>query len=115
MSLKKKCPIYYRNASFLTFPSLFEGFGIPLVEAMRTKMPIVCSNVGSILEVVGDCALLFDPLNPEDIALKITEVLKEPTRIELINKGINHAQKFTWDRCSKTTLEVLKRVAGEGS
>ena len=107
---QEEMPYVYRNAKFLVFPSLFEGFGIPLVEAMRTKTPIVCSNAGSIPEVVEDSALLFDPNNPEDIALKILEVLKEQTRIELINKGIKQAEKFSWEKCSETTLEVFKRV-----
>ncbi|WP_379971139.1 glycosyltransferase family 4 protein [Ectobacillus sp. sgz5001026] len=107
---QEEMPYVYRNAKFLVFPSLFEGFGIPLVEAMRTKTPIVCSNAGSIPEVVEDCALLFDPTSPEDIALKILEVLNEQTRTELINKGINQAEKFSWEKCSKSTLEVFKRV-----
>ncbi|MFP3381750.1 glycosyltransferase, partial [Bacillus sp. SIMBA_069] len=58
---QNEMPYVFRNAYFLCFPSLFEGFGIPLVEAMRTELPIICSNSGSIPEIVGEAALQFNP------------------------------------------------------
>ena len=105
--------ILFRNANFLCFPSLFEGFGIPLVEAMRTELPIICSNNGSIPEIVGDAALTFDPVSPEDIAKKMVEVQNEEVRSGLIAKGLQQASKFSWSKCAQQTLAVLHQVAGK--
>ncbi|CAM4411860.1 glycosyltransferase family 4 protein [Paenibacillus alkaliterrae] len=103
-------PYIYKNASFLVFPSLYEGFGIPLVEAMRTKTPIICSNSASIPEVVGDSALLFDPNDPEEIALKMLEVLNDTTRSELRSKAVKQAEKFCWEKCARITLQVFSEI-----
>lgn len=109
---QNEMPYVFRNAYFLCFPSLFEGFGIPLVEAMRTELPIVCSNSGSIPEIVGEAALQFDPVSPEDIAKKIVEVHDVNTRQSLIKKGMAQASRFSWAKCAQQTLSVLHRVAG---
>ncbi|MEY8348445.1 glycosyltransferase family 1 protein [Bacillus cereus] len=103
-------PYLYYNANFLVFPSLFEGFGIPLVEAMRTQTPIVCSNGGSIPEVVGDAALLFNPHSPEDIALKMLQVLDPETRTELIEKGQTRVKAFSWEKSAQETLNVFRSI-----
>ncbi|RNB86139.1 glycosyltransferase family 4 protein [Brevibacillus panacihumi] len=103
-------PSLYRNASFLCFPSLFEGFGIPLVEAMRSKIPITCSHAGSIPEVVGQAALLFDPHVPEDIAVKIAAMSDPALREDLIAKGTQQASRFSWDACARHTLAVFQSV-----
>ncbi|MBS4192695.1 glycosyltransferase family 4 protein [Bacillus sp. FJAT-49705] len=103
-------PYIYRNADFLIFPSLFEGFGLPLVEAMKTQTPIVCSNRGSIPEVVDDAALLFNPESAEDIAMKMMNALNPMTRIELIQKGNERANAFSWEKCAKETLSVFRGV-----
>jgi glycosyltransferase involved in cell wall biosynthesis len=105
-------PYIYKNASFLAFPSLYEGFGMPLVEAMRTETPIVCSNAASIPEVVGDCALLFDPNDPKEIALAMLEVLNEGNKMKLIRKGTEQARKFSWEKCAKLTLAVFAEIQG---
>ncbi|EJL43060.1 glycosyltransferase family 1 protein [Brevibacillus agri] len=111
--LQEEMPYLFRNANFLCFPSLFEGFGIPLVEAMRTELPIICSNNGSIPEIVGDAALTFDPVSPEDIAKKMVEVQNEEVRSGLIAKGLQQASKFSWSKCAQQTLAVLHQVAGK--
>ncbi|MCM3078121.1 glycosyltransferase family 4 protein [Brevibacillus invocatus] len=103
-------PSLYRNAHFLCFPSLFEGFGIPLVEAMRSNIPIICSNAGSIPEVVGQAALLFDPHVPEDIAVKIAAMSDPAIRADLIAKGTRQATLFSWDKCARQTLAVFQSV-----
>jgi glycosyltransferase involved in cell wall biosynthesis len=100
----------FKNASFLVFPSLFEGFGIPLVEAMCSETPIICSKEGSIPEVVGECALLFDALDPKDIANKIMEVQDTQTQKDLVGKGRLQAQMFSWENSAKGTLEVFNSV-----
>lgn len=103
-------PYVFKAADYLVFPSLFEGFGIPLVEAMKTGIPIICSGEGSIPEVVGDSALLFDPRNPLDIADKIIEVQQQEVRETLIEKGRVQAGKFSWAKCTEETLKVLNDV-----
>lgn len=108
---QNEMPYLYRNAGFLCFPSLFEGFGIPLVEAMRSQIPIIASNCGSIPEVVGDAALLFDPNVPEDIAVKMAAVLLPDIRADLIAKGTVQANQFSWEKCARQTLDVFRSVA----
>lgn len=103
-------PSLYANASCLVFPSLYEGFGIPLVEAMKTQCPIVCSNHGSIPEVVGDAALQFNPEDPEDIAIKMKNILNPRTRENLIRKGNERSNIFSWENCAKETLLVFRSV-----
>lgn len=108
---QNEMPYLYRNAGFLCFPSLFEGFGIPLVEAMRAQIPIISSNCGSIPEVVGNASLLFDPLRPEDIAAKLAAVLQPGIRNDLIAKGNAQAKKFSWEKCARETLAVFRSAA----
>ncbi|UVI28374.1 glycosyltransferase family 4 protein [Paenibacillus spongiae] len=108
----KDMPFLYFNAGFLVFPSLFEGFGFPLVEAMNTQTPIICSKAGSIPEIVGDAALFFDPQKPEDIALKMQQALHPDTRKLLIRKGRARTKMFSWERNAVQTLKVFQRVVG---
>lgn len=105
-------PLLYRGASLLIFPSLFEGFGLPLLEAMASDCPVVCSNVASIPEVVGDAALLFDPHDPEAIADAMHRVLlDEELRSSLIEAGRLRMQHFSWKRTAQDTLKVLEEAA----
>lgn len=106
-------PYLYANASFLAFPSLYEGFGIPLVEAMKAKCPIVCSNRGSIPEITGEAAIHFNPESPNDIALNILKLLNAETRNDLIRKGMARAQIFSWEKCASETLHVFRSVLRE--
>ncbi len=107
-------PYIYSNAVSLVFPSLFEGFGIPLVEAMRSSCSILCSNAGSIPEVVEDCALLFDPYNPKDIADKVRLIVSDrDLRTILIEKGKTRAAQFSWEQSSQETLEIFNEIASK--
>ncbi|MBM7691476.1 alpha-1,3-rhamnosyl/mannosyltransferase [Peribacillus deserti] len=103
-------PSLFINSRFLIFPSLYEGFGIPLVEAMKTKTPIVCSNRGSIPEVAADSALLFNPEDAKEIALQILRIMKKKTRNSLIEKGIRRSKAFSWEKSAKETLKVFRSV-----
>lgn len=87
----------YRTASALVFPSLYEGFGLPPLEAMASGCPVAASNAGSIPEVVGEAGVLFDPYDPHDIARGVLEALER--RAELSAGGVAHAHSFTWERC----------------
>lgn len=103
-------PYLYFNASFLVFPSLFEGFGIPLVEAMKTQTPIVCSTGGSIPEIVRDAALFFDPHSPQHMADKILQMTSSATYAALVQKGNERSKAFSWEKCAQETLKVFRSV-----
>jgi glycosyltransferase involved in cell wall biosynthesis len=101
----------FRKASFLIFPSLFEGFGMPPIEAMLFGCPVICSNTTSLPEIVGDAGLFFDPRKPEEIADAIHRVLHEPgLRHDLIEKGTLQAAKFNWTNTAEQTLAVFSEV-----
>jgi glycosyltransferase involved in cell wall biosynthesis len=107
-------PWLFNSARLLVFPSLFEGFGIPLVEAMACGCPIVCSNVTSIPEVVGEAGVFFDPSIAEDIAEKIWMLWTDDAmRQEMAKIGLRRAKMFNWEETAKKTVEVYeKAVAG---
>ncbi len=97
----------YRGAAAFVYPSLYEGFGIPPLEAMSNGCPVLCSNTSSMPEVVGDAALLFDPAEPEEIGRAIESVVSSKNiRDELIARGRIRVQKFSWDRCAAETASV---------
>jgi glycosyltransferase involved in cell wall biosynthesis len=94
------------------FPSLFEGFGLPPLEAMASGTPVVTSNVSSLPEVVGDAALLIDPMNAGAIADAMRRVLDEPAlRADLIRRGCHRVKAFSWERSVARVCEVYGEVA----
>lgn len=108
---KKEIPYIYKAAQCLVFPSLFEGFGIPIVEAMRSECPVVCSNNTSIPEVAGEACLYFDPLDVQDIAEKVISLIESPLlRAELVEKGREQVEKFSYERCARQTLDELAEL-----
>jgi glycosyltransferase involved in cell wall biosynthesis len=108
-------PAIYAAAEMLVFPSLFEGFGLPLLEAMACGCPVVSSSATSLPEVAGDAALFFDPRSPEDMAARIGEVLEAPDlRRRLRTAGLARAAEFRWERTARETLAVYRRAAGAG-
>jgi glycosyltransferase involved in cell wall biosynthesis len=96
----------YRSAAALVYPSLYEGFGIPCVEAMACDCPVAASNVASLPEVCGDAAIYFDPLDPESIADGIRTVLDSPPA-----GGPERAARFTWDECAGRHDEVYEELS----
>lgn len=101
----------YRRAAAFVYPSLYEGFGIPPLEAMSFDCPVVCSNASSIPEVVGDAAMLFDPNSTEDFGQALSAVLKDAgLRQELIDKGRARTTKFSWAKCAQQTMAVYEQV-----
>jgi glycosyltransferase involved in cell wall biosynthesis len=108
-------PHLYRSARALVFPSLFEGFGIPILEAQASGLPVAGANVSSIPEVVGEGGLLFAPADLEATADAIVRVaLDEKLRAELVRKGLENAGRYTWEAAAASTLEVLFDAAGRG-
>ncbi len=100
----------YRTASALVFPSLYEGFGLPPLEAMACGCPVAASNATSLPEVCGDAAELFDPLSVDDMARAITAVLADPA--PYIQRGLGRAQLFSWETCARAHDDVYRRLAG---
>lgn len=104
-------PYVFANATIMAFPSVFEGFGIPLVEAMKAKVAIACSKCGSIPEVAKDAALFFDAYDPEDIAAKLWQLEEsEELRASLIRKGEIVAKNYSWKKCAEDTVIFLNEV-----
>lgn len=104
-------PAIYRGALMLVFPSLFEGFGMPVLEAMAAGVPVAASNATSVPEVAGDAALLFDPRRPDEIAGVINRLLTDQAlRERLVRRGIERARLFTWDRAAGETVAVFESV-----
>jgi glycosyltransferase involved in cell wall biosynthesis len=102
---------FYIKASVFVYPSLYEGFGIPPLEAMAYKCPVVCSNTSSIPEVVGDAGVYFDPYSIESIRLATERVVESESLInDLIRKGENRLKFFSWDKCANETLKVYKSL-----
>jgi glycosyltransferase involved in cell wall biosynthesis len=102
---------YYARAHALVYPSLYEGFGLPPLEAMTCGCPVVCGRSGSLSEVVGEAAELVDPMDPESIAVGLTRVLDSPALADdLRRRGRVRASLFSWDRCATETLGVYERV-----
>jgi len=105
-------PALYSAADLFVFPSLYEGFGLPVLEAMACGTPVVCSNTSSLPEIVGDAALTFDPLDVEEMAAKIKEALYDETlREEIREKGLRQAAKFSWEKTGRETLKIYREVA----
>ncbi len=105
-------PSLYKNAEFFILPSLYEGFGLPVLEAMSYGTAVITSNISSLPEVGGDAALYVNPNDANDIALKIKKLLEdEGLRRELVAKGKKQVESFSWEKSARETLKVLEEVA----
>jgi glycosyltransferase involved in cell wall biosynthesis len=98
----------YRRASALVFPSLYEGFGQPPLEAMACGCPVASSNAGSLPEICGDAARLFDPTSPAEIAAAVNEVLDDPEPWR--ERGLVRAAEFTWERSVRGHEDVYREL-----
>jgi len=104
-------PLLYNLADLFVYPSLYEGFGLPPLEAMACGCPVITSNVASLPEVVGDAALTFNPLSVDALACSIEQLLKDSgKRNSLKTKGMDRAKQFTWERCAHATVDAYKSL-----
>jgi len=106
--------VLYRLAAVFVFPSLYEGFGLPPLEAMAAGAPVITSNVSSLPEVVGDAALLIDPMDTSAIARAMASVLSDPRlREDLIRRGRERVKAFSWTRSVARIRAVYGELAGK--
>jgi len=105
---------FYQAAAAFVFPSLYEGFGLPPLEAMACGTPVVCSNVSSLPEVVGDAAVIVNPENVFEIARGIRELLLDnDLRDRLIERGFEHLRRFSWESSAGQVLQTYKEIAAK--
>jgi alpha-1,3-rhamnosyl/mannosyltransferase len=104
----------YRGASLFAYPSYYEGFGLPVLEAMACGVPVISSDSSSLPEVVGDAGILVDPFLAGEWSETMARVLSdENLQKEIGQRGLNQARMFTWERCAGETIRIYQRVLGE--
>ena len=107
----KDLPLIYNLADALIMPSFYEGFGLPVVEAMACGTPVVTSNVSSLPEVAGDAAIFVDPKDADDVARGMSTVVHDPQlRADLRQKGLLRAREFSWEKSARQALNVFEQV-----
>lgn len=103
----------YTHAAAFVYPSLYEGFGLPPLEAMAHNCPVISSNTSSMPEVIGDAGEFFDPASITDMAAAIERVVYSPSRAsELVKRGQQRLTHFSWVSCAESTLEIYRKVVG---
>lgn len=101
----------YANASLFIYASLCEGFGLPILEAMQSGIPVITSNVSSMPEVAGDACELIDPYDIDALESAITKVLSsDEIQSQMVEKGLEQAAKFSWEKCAKEILDIIKNM-----
>jgi glycosyltransferase involved in cell wall biosynthesis len=109
-------PAIYQGCEAFVFPTLHEGFGLPVIEAMACGVPVICSRIEPLIEVAGDAALFVDPLDSEGMAKTIVSLLNDPmARTELVHKGYRRAQEFTWEATARKTLGFIHAMASRAA
>jgi len=107
----EELPSFYNSAAVFVFPSLYEGFGLPPLEAMACGCPVITSNTSSLPEVVGDAGIMVNPHDIKGLANAIEKVLtNKKLRQQMIKNGLKQAKKFSWEKCAKETLKVYEKV-----
>ena len=101
----------YKHVSALIYPTMYEGFGIPIIEAMRNGCPVICSNGGALREIGGEGLFYFEPTNVEDICHTIEKVVYSDLLLKkLVEYGFSRCDLFSWSKCAKETFEIYKNI-----
>lgn len=104
-------PEIYRQASVFVYPSCYEGFGFPVLEAMAKGVPVITSNISSLPEVAGDAAILIDPADPKELTRQIETVLSDNVRAaQLKQAGLKRARQFSWERTARETVSIFDQI-----
>lgn len=106
----ERLPALYSGAIALVFPSLFEGFGLPILEAQACGCPVITSKISSMPEVAGKGAILVDPLSVDDIVEGMSRIMNKELRIKLIRQGLENIKRFSWEKCADQTLKVFENL-----
>jgi glycosyltransferase involved in cell wall biosynthesis len=102
----------YSGAKAFIFPSLQEGFGLPILEAMQCGTPVISSNATSLPEVAGEAAILINPYDKDELSQAMLNLLSdENLRNELTQKGLERAKQFSWSKCAQETVEIYQKIA----
>jgi len=105
---------YYSSATLLAYPSFYEGFGLPPLEAMACGCPVITSNTSSLPEVVGEAGIMVNPYDTDSLVKAMRQVLTDAKlRDDMIRKGFEQSKRFSWEKTARETLEVYNKVAGE--
>jgi len=113
--MKEELPLWYNAAMALVYPSVYEGFGLPVLEAQASGTPVLTSNVSSLPEAAGGAALMVDPYDVEALAAGLDRIMIDGTlRRELRERGLSHAKRFSWSRTAQETADVYRRALLEG-
>lgn len=104
-------PALYSGAIALVFPSLFEGFGLPILEAQACGCPVVTSNLSSMPEIAGGGAILVDPYSVDDIVSSMRKIENRKLRMEIVKEGFKNVKRFSWEKCAEQTLKILEGVS----
>jgi len=111
----EELPLWYNAATLLAYPSVYEGFGLPVLEAQACGTPVLTSNLSSLPEAAGDAAVMVDPYDVEALAAGLNRLLMDRSlRDELRVRGLAHAGQFTWSRTAQETVRVYRRALSEG-
>lgn len=101
-------PVFYSEAELFLFPTFYEGFGIPILEAQSCRTPVITSQVSAMPEIAGDGALLVDPANPDEIAHNIKKLVENQSLVQqLVEKGYANCQKYSWEKFTRETMMIL--------
>ena len=111
----EELPLYYQGAEMLVFPSMYEGFGIPILEAMACGIPVITSNISSMPEVAGNAAVLVNPYETNEIAAAMQRICSNrDLRKDLIAKGSKNVKRFNWEKTAEKTLSVYEESYMDG-
>jgi len=108
---EEELPYLYNGADLLLYPSLYEGFGFPILEAMACGTPVITSNISSLPEVAGKAAVLVDPMDEKGLKLAIESLISDKnTYVRYQELGFARVKKFSWERCAMKTLDVYESL-----